>query len=140
MSAAEEETRQLSPSEAEIRALLADPDEALRRWYAQYLAAEEEPDLILAGGGRPGQLGEFFDGWLKESRDRLRVVLCERLRYARFSERGKQLGEVALVGLVATLLTDVAAELVIDPLSTAAVLVIRRQLDTICPPGAATPS
>ncbi|MGI5148638.1 hypothetical protein ACQEVC_20035 [Plantactinospora sp. CA-294935] len=132
----------MSPSEPEIRALLADPGEALRLWYAQYLAAEEDPDLILAGGGRPspGQLAEFFDRWLDSSRDRLRIVLCERLRYARLGERSKQVGEVALVGLVATLLTDVAAELVIDPLSTAAVLVVRRRLDTLCPPDAVAPT
>ena len=121
-------------SEAEIRTLLADPDETLRRWYAQYLAAEEDPELILTAGGvpAPGQIGDLFDRWLNGCKARLRIALCERLRYARFGERGKQLGEVALVALVATLLTDVAAELVVDPLSTAAVLVTRRQLDNLC--------
>lgn len=132
----------MPPSEAEIRVLLADPDEALRRWYAQFLAAEEDPDLILTDGGtpEPGQIAPVFDRWVDSVRARLRGVLCERLRYGRLGDRGKQLGEVALIALVATLLTDVAAELVIDPLSTAAVLVIRRQLDGICPADVTTPA
>lgn len=121
-------------SEAEIRGMLADPDETLRRWYAQYLAAEEDPELILTAGDgpSPGQLGNLFDRWFDGCRDRLRVALCHRLHYARLGERGKQLGEVAMVALVTTLLHDVAAELIVDPLSTAAVLVTRRRLDDLC--------
>lgn len=127
-------------SEAEIRALLADPDETLCRWYAQYQAAQEDPELILTAGAgpTPGQIGQLFDRWFASCRDRLRDVLCHRLRYARLGERGKQLGEVSLVALVATLLNDVAAELVVDPLSTAAVLVARRQLDDLCAHGPLT--
>lgn len=132
-------------SEAEIRALLADPDETLRRWYARYQAPEEDPKLIFTSSDDlpPHQIAQLFDRWYGGCRERLRAVLCARLRYAQLGERGKQLGEVALVALVATLLTDVAAELVVDPLSTAAVLITRRQLDNLCaadPPDAAGPA
>lgn len=135
----------LPASEAEIRALLADPDETLRRWYAQYQAAQEDPELILTAGAGPSprQIGLLFDRWFDGCQERLRDTVCQRLRYARLGERGKQLGEVALVALVATLLNDIAAELVVDPLSTAAVLVARRQLDNLCaaePPAAADPA
>lgn len=131
-------------SEAEIRALLADPDEMLRRWYARYQSSEEDPELILTSGGpSPRQIGQLFDRWFDSCRDRLRDLLCHQLGYARLSEGGKQLGEVALIALVATLLSDVASELVVDPLSTAAVLVTRRRLDTLCaatePPGTGRP-
>lgn len=121
-------------SEADIHRMLADPDETLRRWYARYLTAEEDPELILTSGDEPSpeQLGKLFDRWFDGCRERLRVALCQRLHYARLGERGKQLGEVALVALIATLLRDVAAELIVDPLSTAAVLVTRRRLDDLC--------
>lgn len=124
----------MSASEAEIRALLADPDDLLRRWYRQYLAAEEDPELILTAGAAPPpqQIGQLFDRWFEGCRSLLRTTLCERLRYARLGEGSRQLGEVALVALVTTLLNDVAAELVVDPLSTAAVLITRRRLDHLC--------
>lgn len=124
----------MPPSEAEIRTLLADPDKTLRLWYARYQAPEEDPELILTAGAGPSpqQIGPLFDRWFDGCRDRLRGVLCQRLRYARLGEGSRQLGEVALIALVTTLLNDVAADLVIDPLSTAVVLVARRRLDGLC--------
>lgn len=98
------------------------------------MAPAEDPDLILSSGQIPAprEIGELFNRWFEGSRIQLRAALCERLRYARLSEGTKQVTEIALVALVATLLTDVASDLLIDPVTTAAVLVTRRRLDALC--------
>ncbi|MEU8285867.1 hypothetical protein AB0C01_16185 [Micromonospora sp. NPDC048905] len=125
----------MSSPEIEVDALLADPDEALRRWYAGYLAGEEDPDLILSGGHlpSPAKIQEFFAQWLHSHRNQLQRLLCEQVRYARLSDRTKQLSELALIALIAGTLSKAGTnDMVVDPLATAAVLVTRRHLDSLC--------
>jgi hypothetical protein len=123
----------MKPSEDEIRHLLDNREEALARWYERLMAVDDE-GLILAGGYQPpaARLQEIFDRWFARRRGQLRELLCSRLGYAEVSETRKELGEIAAVTIVTTLLASASDQLQVDPLATAAVLVSRRYLDLLC--------
>lgn len=121
-------------SDADIAAMIEDPDQTLARWYAHYLSPDNDPALILTAGQVPGSkiIQDLFDRWFENSRAQLIRVVCEKLRYSALSESQKQVGEVALVATIATLLANHSAALAIDPMATAVLLVTRHKLDGLC--------
>jgi hypothetical protein len=130
----------LSASDEEIAGLLADHDGTLARWFAAFMAAEE-PGLILTGGDTPspGRIGQVFDRWVRRSRDQLRRLLCDRLRYRSLTADQRSYGEVATVAAVASCLAASRLPQAVDPVATAALLVARRALDGLCDGATADP-
>jgi hypothetical protein len=121
------------PERDEIATLLRSPDAALLKWYVSVTRPKDD-HLILAGGRAPStsRIGEIFDQWFERRWSDIRDLVCARLGYERTRARGREVGEAALVAIVASALmaTHLAGQ--IDPLATAAILVSRRSLDNRC--------
>lgn len=123
-------------------ALLENQDETLARWFRSFMSTEE-PDLILTGGQpSAGRVGEVFDRWCRRSREQLRRLLCDQLRYRTLTADQRSYGEVATVAVVAACLVASPLPQAVDPVATAVLLVTRRSLDGLCdgaPPAAPAP-
>lgn len=109
------------------------PDEALRRWYQGYLAPANS-DSQLTGGSFPplNRIGEIFDRWFDRRRDDLRALLCGKLGYAGVDSRKKDVAGISTVAVISATLASAHFAAEIDPLATAAVLVSRHLLDSLC--------
>lgn len=130
--AVDDDARSLA-EDAEARSLLEDPDEALRRWYQTFMAPANS-ESTLTGGPLPalGQIGNIFDQWFDRRRADLRLLLCEKLRYARLHEHGRESLEIATIALVSTVLVSSHFVGQADPVATAVLLISRRSLDRLC--------
>jgi hypothetical protein len=135
----------LQASDEDIAKLLNDQDVTLEQWFDRFMVTEE-PDLVLAGGERPPphRIREIFDRWFERSQDRLRHLLCGRLGYGELSQAERSTREITVVAVVASAIAVSPMPEAVDPMLTAALLVSRQKLDTLCdgyqPPGAHTSS
>lgn len=123
--------------EDDIRGLLEDPEQALRRWYVA-VTPTKDPALVLTGGGGPSlrRIREVFDEWFSRRREDFRIIICEQLRYAQVAENTKEIGEISLVAVVSSALAASTWGSQIDPIATAAILVSTRVLNSLCDDGA----
>jgi hypothetical protein len=119
--------------EDHIRSLLEDPALALRQWYVS-VTPTKDPDLVLTGGAGPSErrLREIFDAWLMRRREDLKVVICERLNYAKLSGDATTFGQIGLIAAVSSALSTSPWGSQIDPIATAVILVSTHALNSLC--------
>lgn len=119
--------------EDHIRILLEDPALALRQWYVS-MTPTKDPDLVLTGGVGPSErrIREIFDTWVTRRREDLKLLVCERLRYAKLSEDTKNFGQIGLIAAVSSALSASSLGSQIDPVATAVILVSTQVLNRLC--------
>jgi hypothetical protein len=119
--------------EKDVKALVRDPDEALRRWYQNFMTPAGEENVLTGGPSVPiDQIAEIFDLWFERRRDELRDALCDKLRDAELQADRPETLDTSTVSMIAKTLSSTRFAGQIDPIATAVVMMSRRLLDRLC--------